>query len=96
MSPAAPCALGRGEPSSCWKPGTWLQDPHPSSSPWLYSAIAATAQLVIYYLELPQGSFLIPPPLPPVEGSSLLMREADTSHWAANCGGLAGVTILTR
>jgi len=51
--------------------------------------------MVIYYLQLPQSSFPIPPPLPPMEGSSLLMQEADASHQAANFGGLAGVATLT-
>lgn len=78
------------------EPGDSLVRPllRPDCPPRFYSAVAATAEMVIYYLRLPRGSFLTPPPLPPWKGaSSLPMREADSSHWAAHFGGLAGVTV---
>lgn len=50
-----------------------------------YSAMAATAEMVIYYLRLPRGSFPTPPPPPPWKRASKQPSQAGGRCFPLGC-----------
>lgn len=96
--PHVPCGTAHpGERGARWplESRRLVVSPPPQlSSPVLFCCYCNSSNGYLLFAA-PPGLLSHPSSPAPMEGSSFLRQEADASHWAANFGGLAGVTILT-